>query len=104
MSALEFPSEDFGGVAETAATTKWGDLPAGTVYAIKAIKVVEGKYDPSVIGDLETKAGEQYKAWLPQRLGNKVKSLKLPAFVRHEGKRESSKVSCGYYYAYTVYK
>ena len=85
MSALEFPSDqDFDAVAATA-ITKWGDLPAGTIYAIKAIKVIKGKYGPSVVGDLETKAGEQYKVWLPKRLGDEVKDLKLPAFVRHEG-------------------
>ena len=105
MSTLEFPSEqDFDAKVATVATTKWGDLPTGTVYAIKTIEVVKGKYGPSVVGDLETKAGEQYKVWLPQRLGDEVKGLKLPAFVRHEGKQASSKAGCRYYYAYTVYK
>ena len=104
MSVLEFPSDkDFDAVV-TDVITKWGDLSKGTVYAIKAIKGIKGKYGTSVIGDLETKDGEQYKVWLPKRLGDKVKGLKLLAFVRHEGKQESNKVSCGYYYAYTVYK
>ena len=53
MSALQFPSDqDFDTVAATAATIKWGDLPRGTVYAIKAIKVTKDKYGVSFVGDL----------------------------------------------------
>ena len=105
MSTLVFPSEqEIEAQAATATITKWGDLPTGTTYAIKAIKVIKGKYGPSIVGDLETKTGEQYKVWLPQRLGDEVKGLKLPVFVIHKGKQVSSKASCRYYYDYKLYK
>ena len=105
MSTLAFPSDQEFEAQEARATiTKWGDLPTGTTYAITDTKEIKGKYGKSVLACLETRDGEKYKVWLPQRLGDEVKGLKLPAFVIHKGKQVSNKVSCGYYYDYTLYK
>ena len=101
MSASRFPSEqDFDAKKDTL-VIKCSELPLG-VYAIRDVTEKKGKYGQTFIGALETEAGDQYKVWLPQRLGNEVKGRELPVFVRYEGERNSSKASCGYYYAYTL--
>ena len=105
MSTLTFPSEQEIEAQEATTTiTKWGDLPTGTTYAITETETKVTKYGKSVVAGLETRGGEQYKVWLPKRLGDEVKGLKLPVFVIHKGKRDSSKASCGYYYDYKLYK
>ena len=101
MSALQFPSEQELEAKAATTTIKWSDLPTWVVYAIKAIKVIKGKYGQSVVSDLETEAGNQYRVWLPQRLGDEVRDRKLPLFVRPEGLQQSKK-SSNKYYAYTL--
>ena len=104
MSALQFPSDqDFDIVAATAATIKWGDLPTGTVYAIKAIKVTKDKYGVSFVGDLETQDGDQSKVWLPQRLGDDLKGCELPVFVMSKGFKLSMLVKHEGSYKYYAY-
>lgn len=106
MSAIQFPSsKDFDAKATTGTaaleTKKWSDLSIG-IYAITELKSVKGKYGESFIGDLETQGGDQYKAWLPQRLGAELQGIKLPVFVRHEGLQQSKKNKSRQYYAYTL--
>ena len=102
MNALEFPSDqELNAKEKNTRAIKWSELPLGVVYAIKATKVIEGKYGQSFIGDLESRGCERYKVWLPRRLGDEVKDIKLPVFVRSEGLMQSKKSSYKYY-AYTL--
>ncbi len=105
MSAIRFPSSEQVQAAEAATgpeTINWSELTTDTVYAIIAVKEVEGKYGTSLVGDLETQAGKQYKAWLPQRLGDDIKGRELPVFVKHKGLKKSMKHKSRSYYDYTV--
>ena len=84
MNAIRFPSSEQVEAAEAAIrpeTIKWSELSTGAVYAITAVKKVKRKFEPSLVADLETQAGEQYKAWLPQRLADDIQGRKLPVFV-----------------------
>ena len=105
MSALQFPSSEQVEAAEAVIrheTIKWSELSTETVYGITAVKKVNGKFGPSVVADLETHTGEQYKAWLPQRLADEVKGRKLPVFVKHKGLKQSVKDKSRSYYDYIV--
>ena len=85
---MEFPSEQELAnqkAKDNIKITKWGDLPTGIVYAIKATKAINGKYGTSVVADLENRDGVKFKTWLPRRLGDEVKDRELPVFVISEG-------------------
>ena len=105
MSALQFPSSEKVQAAEAATETKtmrWSDLPTETVYAITHLKQVQGRFGKSFVGDLETEQGEQYKAWVPQRLAGDLQGRELPVFVLHKGLRQSESNKSRQFYDYTV--
>ena len=92
MSALQFLSSEEVKAADAAAeleTIKWSELTTGTLYAITAFKKVKGKYGTSLVANLKTQTGEQYKAWLPKRLADDIQRRKLPLFVLHKGGSEA---------------
>ena len=105
MSAIQFPSSEQVEAAEAAIRLeiiKWSELTTGTVYVITAVKKVKGKFGPSLVGDLKTQDGTQYKAWLPKRLADDIQGHKLPVFVLHKGMKQSVKDNSRSYYDYTV--
>ena len=105
MSTLSFPSSGKVQAAVAATETKtmrWSDLPTETVYAITHLKQVQGRFGKSFVGDLETEQGEQYKAWLPQRLAADLKAYELPVFVLHKGLKQSERDKSRQFYDYTV--
>ena len=102
MSALAFPSEQDFETKKSTRAIKWSELPLG-IYSIESVTEKSGKFGASFIAELETQAGDKYKVWLPQRLGNDLHGFKLPVFVKHEGLMQSEKGSYKYY-AYTLRK
>ena len=105
MSALQFPSSEKVQAAEATTETKtmrWSDLPTKTVYAITHLKQVQGRFGKSFVGDLETEQGEQYKAWVPQKLASDVSDRKLPVFVLNKGLKQSESNKSRQFYDYTV--
>ena len=50
----------------------------------------------------ETEQGEQYKAWVPQRLAGDLQGRELPVFVLHKGLRQSESNKSRQFYDYTV--
>lgn len=104
---MQFPtSKDFdtkaGAVAAAPETKKWSELPTGSIYVIKEIRKVKGKFGESFIGDLETETGETFRAWLPPKLGGELKGREFPVFIRHDGLKQSQKNSSRHYHAYTL--
>ena len=105
MSAMQFPSSEQVEAAKAAIgseTIKWSELTTGVLYGITAVKKVKGKFGPSLIGDLVTQEGDQYKAWLPKRLADDIQGRELPVFVVHNGLKQCVKDKSRSYYDYTV--
>ena len=107
MSAIQFPSSEQVEAAEAAEAAirpeiiKWSELTIGTVYAVTKIKKDKGRFG-SLVGDLKTQDGTQYKTWLPKRLADDIQDRELPVFVKHKGLKQSVKDKSRSYYDYTV--